>query len=67
MAWQSNLAMIENIKLEEEVDIDDLVLPSKPLELSEIENDGIKQEQFEEVEQFAAFESDPDGENLAMM
>ena len=43
MAWQSNPAMIENIKFEEEVDIDDLVLPSKPLKLSEFESDDIKQ------------------------
>ena len=65
MAGQSNLAMIENIKFEEEVDIDDLVLPSKPLKLSEIERDGIKQEPLEEENQHAASESDPDlGKNF---
>ena len=52
-----------NTEFEEKVDIDDLVLPSKPLKLSEIERVGIKQEPFEEVEHLAAFESDPDGEN----
>ena len=31
-----------NTEFEEKVDIDDLVLPSKPLKLSEIERDGIK-------------------------
>ena len=60
MAGQSNLVMIDNIKFEEEVDIDDLVLPSKPLKLSEIERDGIKQEPFEEEQQQAAFETNRD-------
>ena len=58
---QSNLAMMEDIEFEEKVDIDDLVLPSKPMELAEIEiNDIIKQEPVEEKEQHAAFELDHD-------
>ena len=49
--------MLENIEFEEKVDIDDLVLPSEPMKLAEIE---IKQEPVEEKEQIAAFESDHD-------
>ena len=56
MDWPSNFAMIENIKLEEEVDIDDLVLPSKPSNLSEFKIDDIKQEPLEEEGQQSAFE-----------
>lgn len=52
---KSNLDMLENIEFEEKVDIDDLVLPSEPMKLAEIE---IKQEPVEEKEQIAAFESD---------
>ena len=57
MDWQSNLATIENIKLDEEVDIDDLVLPSNPINVAEIKIDDIKQEHLEEEGQQAAFES----------
>ena len=44
-----------NTEFEEKVDIDDLVLTSKPSKLAEIESDGIKQEPVEE--QQTAFES----------
>ena len=49
--------MLENIEFEEKVDIDDLVLPSEPMKLAEIE---IKEEPVEEKEQVAALESDHD-------
>ena len=50
-----------NTEFEEKVDIDDLVLTSKPLKLTEIKSDDcIKQEPFEEEEKLAAFESDHD-------
>ena len=54
---KSNLDMLENIEFEEKVDIDDLVLPSEPMKLAEIE---IKEEPVEEKEQVAALESDHD-------
>ena len=60
MDLQSNLAMMEDIKFEEKVDIDDLVLPSKPIKMAKIEIDDIKQEPLEEENQHAVFESDPD-------
>ena len=47
-----------NTEFEEKVDIDDLVLPSKPLKLAEIEVNDIKQEPFEDEKQNTAFESD---------
>ena len=37
MDLESNLAMIENVEFEEKVDIDDLVLPPKPIAMTEIE------------------------------
>ena len=44
-----------NTEFEEKVDIDDLVLTSKPLKLTEIKSDDcIKQEPFEEEEKPAA-------------
>jgi hypothetical protein len=52
--------MMENIDFEEKVDIDDLVLPSKPMETAEIEINDIKQEPVEEEQQQAAFESNCD-------
>ena len=52
--------MMEDIEFEEKVDIDDLVLPSKPMESAEIEIIDIKQEDLEEEKQNAAFESDHD-------
>ena len=39
--------MMENIDFEEKVDIDDLVLQSKPMEMAEIETDDIKQKPLE--------------------
>ena len=61
---KSNLDMLENIEFEEKVDIDDLVLPSEPMKLAEIE---IKQEPVEEKEKIAAIESDHDkGKNFKM-
>ena len=65
MDLQSNLAMMEDIEFEEKVDIDDLVLMSKPSKLAKIESDGIKQEPV--GEQQAAFESDHDlGKDLCI-
>ena len=55
MDLQTHLAMMENTEFEEKVDIDDLVLTSKPSKLAEIESDCIKQEPVEE--QQTAFES----------
>ena len=52
---QLNLEMMESTEFEEKVDIDELVLTSKPSKLAEIESDGIKQEPVEE--QQTAFES----------
>ena len=61
MDLESNLAMIENVEFEEKVDIDDLVLPPKPIALAEIEvGDIIKQEPIVEQNQHAAYESDLD-------
>ena len=57
---QSNLAMMEDIEFEEKVDIDDLVLPPKPIKDAEIEIDDSKQEPLEEKNQHAACESDHD-------
>ena len=55
---QSNLEMMENTKFEEKVDIDDLVLSSKPTKMAEIEINDVEKEPLEE--QHAAFESDQD-------
>ena len=57
---QTNLDMMENTEFEEKVDIDDLVFPSKPINLSEIEIQDIKQEPLEEEEQHAVFEANHD-------
>ena len=54
----SNLAMMEDIEFEEKVDIDDLVLPAKPIKVVETEIHDIKQEPLEEKNQHAACESD---------
>ena len=43
--------MMENIDFEEKVAIDDLVLPSKPVEMAEIEINDIKQEPLQEADQ----------------
>ena len=65
MDLQSNLAMMEDIEFEEKVDIDDLVLPSKPIKVAEIDIYDIKQEPLEDENQHAASESDPDlGKNF---
>ena len=37
MDFQSNLSMMESIDFEEKVDIDDLVLPSKPSKMGKME------------------------------
>jgi hypothetical protein len=55
---QSNLTMMEDTEFEQKVDIDDLVLPSKPIKLEEIEINDIKQEPLEEEKQDADLESD---------
>ena len=60
MRKRLTMEMMENIEFEEKVDIDDLVLPSKPMELAEIEVNGIKKEPQEEEKQNASFESDHD-------
>ena len=46
--FQLNLTMIQNAEFEEKVDIDDLVLPSKPMKSTNIEINEIKQERLEE-------------------
>ena len=43
-----DLTMIESIEFEEKVDIDDIVLPSKPMKMAVIEIKDIKQEPIEE-------------------
>ena len=53
---QSNMTMMENSEFEEKVYIDDLILPSKLINLAEI--DDIKQEPIEEEKKPAIFESD---------
>ena len=55
---QSNLEIMENTEFEEKVDIDDLVLPSKPTKMAEIEINDVKEEQLKE--QHATFISDLD-------
>ena len=57
MDSESNLAMIENVEFEEKIDIGDLVLPPKPIELAEIEVSDIKQEPIVEKNQHAVYES----------
>ena len=52
--------MMENTEFEEKVDIDDLVLPPKPIALAENEVSDIKQEPIEEQNQHADYESDID-------
>ena len=47
MDLQSNLALMEDIEFVEKVDIDDLVLPPKPIKVAEIKIDDIKQEPLE--------------------
>ena len=55
-----NLTIIENIEFEEKVDIDDLVLPSKPMKMAVIEINDIKQEPIEEKNKQNAFQLDHD-------
>ena len=43
--------MMDKMEFEEKVDVDDLVLPSKPLKLAKIEINDIKQEPIEEEKQ----------------
>ena len=50
--------MMENTEFEEKVDIDDLVLPSKPTKMSDIKVKDVKEEPIEQ--QLAALESDQD-------
>ena len=59
MDLQSNLEMTESIDFEEKVDIEDLVLPSEPTKLAELELLDVKKEPFEvyEEQKPAAFES----------
>ena len=51
---------MENVEFEDKVDLDTLVLPSKPVRLGEIEINDIKQEPIQEENQHTAFESDHD-------
>ena len=55
--------MMENMEFEEKVYIADLVLPSEPMKLEEIEINYIKQEPLEEEKPYVALESDNDAEN----
>ena len=57
---QSNVAMVENSEFEKKVNIDDLVLPSKLIDLAEIEIDDIKQEPIEEEKEPSIFETGHD-------
>ena len=52
-----DLTMIESIEFEEKVDIDDLVLPSKPMKMADVEINDIKEEPLEAND---AFQSDQD-------
>ena len=61
---QPNLAMMENMEFEEKVNIDDLVLPSKPMKSVEIKINEIKQEPIiEEEKQYVYLESDYEAGN----
>ena len=59
MDLQSSLEMTESIDFEEKVDIEDLVLPSEPTKLAEMEMLDVKKEPFEvyEGQKSTAFES----------
>ena len=59
MDLPSNLEMTGSIEFEEKVDIEDLVLPSEPTKLTEMEILDIKKEPFEvyEEQKHVAFES----------
>ena len=50
--------MMEYMEFEEKVDIDDLVLPPKPMKMVETEISDIKQEPHEEENKHAVLESD---------
>ena len=51
------LTMMENVEFEEKADIEDLVLPSKPMKMADVEINDIKQEPLEAND---AFQSDHD-------
>ena len=53
-----DLIMIENIEFEEKVDIEDPILPSKPMRMAVIEIKDIKQEPIEEQKKHSAFQLD---------
>ena len=55
-----DLTMIENIESEEKVDINNLVLPSKPMKMAVIEINDVKQEPIEEKKMQNAFQLDHD-------
>ena len=56
MDFQSNLSMMESIDFEEKVDIDDLVISSKPSKMGTMEILDVKEEPLEE-NKCTAFES----------
>ena len=60
MNLQSNVAMMESIEFEEKVDIEILLLPSKPIKLTKNENHDIKQEPVEDGKHHSSFESNLD-------
>ena len=60
---QSNLVMMDKMEFEEKVDIDNLVLTSKPLKLAEIQINDIKQEPIEEEKKHNIFQWDHDEGN----
>ena len=60
MELHLNLAMMEDIEFDKKVDVDDLVLPLKPIKLAEIEINYIMQEPLEEKNQHTTSESDHD-------
>ena len=60
MDLQSNLTVMENIEFEEKVNINNLLLPSKPIKLAKIEIHDIKQEPLLVEKHYFDFESDLD-------
>ena len=55
--------MMENMEFEEKVNIADLVLPSKPMKLEDIEINDIKQEPLDKENPYVALKSDYDAGN----
>ena len=54
------LTMMENVEFEEKADIEDLVLPSKPMKMADVEINDIKEEPIEEQKKQNTFQLDHD-------